>query len=213
MARNGYFVDMTEKGAKVLPVKVLERGKVLLSETSMRILELLAEKPMYPKEVARRLRIQEQKVYYHMRNLEELGIINDILIIITSDHGESLGEHNIFLDHHGLYDVTIHVPLIFMWPEGFDDKRRIDALVQHVDIMPTILDIVGSDPRSFNLQGKSLCPLINKEVDTIRESAFIEEAHAQRKRAIRTQEWKYIRSLSRTKTICRYCMQIHLKIR
>ena len=75
MGRNGYFVDLNENGARVLPVKVIEKNKVLLSELSMRILELLAEKPMYPKEVARKLRVQEQKVYYHMRNLEELGII------------------------------------------------------------------------------------------------------------------------------------------
>ena len=47
-----------------------------------------------------------------VEGLEELGMLDDTLIVITSDHGESLTEHGVYFDHHGLYDVSIRVPLI-----------------------------------------------------------------------------------------------------
>ena len=62
----------------------------------------------------------------------------DTLIILTSDHGESRTEHEIFFDHHGLYDVTSHGPLILFAPKLLTEAKRISALVQHVDLVPTL---------------------------------------------------------------------------
>ncbi|AGK60083.1 hypothetical protein Asulf_00047 [Archaeoglobus sulfaticallidus PM70-1] len=58
-----------------------------------------------------------------IEHLEKKKILDDTFIILTADHGESLFEHGIFVDHHGLYDVNIHIPLIFLYPEIGEHKK------------------------------------------------------------------------------------------
>jgi len=127
---------------------------------------------------------------------------------LTSDHGESLTEHNIFFDHHGLYDVTIRVPLIIWCPSMFSSYVRVSSLVQHVDLVPTLLDILNIDEK-YDFNGKSLVPLIKGERDCIHSFVYVEEAHTQRKRAIRMENFKYIYALSNEGAVCRYCGFIH----
>jgi len=143
-----------------------------------------------------------------VRTLEEYGVLDETLIILTSDHGESLTEHGIYFDHHGLYDVSIHVPLIIRYPKKFPNNKRITGFVQHVDLAPTILDLLGI--RTHNdFDGKSLMPLIYGKVKQLRSEVYIEEADAQRKRAIRNENYKYIYSLTGEKNICRLCGYAH----
>jgi arylsulfatase A-like enzyme len=123
------------------------------------------------------------------------------MIILTADHGESLVEHGIYFEHHGLYDVNIHVPLV-IWSSGL--KGRITAMVQHTDLLPTILDILGI--RGGRSDGKTLLPLIMGSENKVRDRIFFEEFHTQRKVGIRTMKHKYIKSLSEK---CRYCNILH----
>jgi arylsulfatase A-like enzyme/Flp pilus assembly protein TadD len=89
--------------------------------------------------------------------LEALQTMQKTIVIITGDHGESLGEHG--EPNHGifLYDCTLRVPLLIHVPDG--TAKRIPDLVRHVDIAPTILDWLGI-PADPGMQGKSLIPLI-----------------------------------------------------
>jgi arylsulfatase A-like enzyme len=143
-----------------------------------------------------------------MEALETYGLSEETLIILTSDHGESLTEHGIHFCHHGLYDVTIHVPLIFRYPR-FPKNRRIARYVQHTDIVPTIMDVLGLKNGSFDFDGESLVPLLLNEKDELRKDIYIEEADTQRKMAIRTDRFKYICALSKKDAFCRECGQIH----
>jgi arylsulfatase A-like enzyme/Tfp pilus assembly protein PilF len=79
------------------------------------------------------------------------------IVIITGDHGESLGEHG--EPNHGifLYDCTVKVPLLIHVPDG--TAKSIPDLVRHIDIAPTILDWLGY-PADPGMQGKSLIPLL-----------------------------------------------------
>lgn len=138
--------------------------------------------------------------------LENYGIIDQTLIILTSDHGESLTEHQIYFDHHGLYDVTIHVPLIIRHP-AFPENKTIAGFVQHFDLVPTILDILGSKTEKFD--GRTILPLIYKEVSQLHSAVYAEEALRQRKRAIRTKDYKYIQAPSKLEAICRTCKRVH----
>jgi len=61
-------------------------------------------------------------------SLEQLIVLTKLFLIITSDHGESLTGHSIFFDHHGLYDVTIRVPLI-LYGEVLPREKRFKAYV------------------------------------------------------------------------------------
>jgi arylsulfatase A-like enzyme/Tfp pilus assembly protein PilF len=79
------------------------------------------------------------------------------LVVLTGDHGEALGEHGEMT--HGLfaYEGTLHIPLIVYQPRLLS-PRTIAAPVRHVDILPTILDVIGA-PMAPSLDGQSLLPL------------------------------------------------------
>lgn len=140
--------------------------------------------------------------------LDEKGLLEKALLIITSDHGESLGEHGIFWDHHGLYDCTIRVPLI-LHHRSLPRGERINSLVQHVDLVPTVLDFLNVK-NDYHYDGYSLMPLIRGEVNKIRDFILIEEAHKQRKIGIRTLNSKYIRDVDLNATQkCKSCGIVH----
>ncbi len=148
----------------------------------------------------------DKKIEEIMVTLKNCNIFDDTLMILTSDHGESLTEHGIYFDHHGLYDESIKVPLIFSCPKKFD-PMEIEEFVQHVDIFPTILEILGLR-KSNNVDGISLLPLIKRK-EKIRDFIFAEEAYTEKKMCIRTKTHKYIYSKSDEKAFCRYCGKIH----
>jgi len=97
-----------------------------------------------------------------IKKLKELSIYDNSLIIFTSDHGESLGEHNSPLGHGWfLYTEQIQVPLIIKFPKN-KYIRSINQLVRNIDILPTILDYIGSKYDEDKIDGKSLLPAIER---------------------------------------------------
>lgn len=92
--------------------------------------------------------------------LQEKGLLQNTLIVFTADHGESLGEHKESAHGFFVYDAAIRVPLILRFPGAKGPKGEvIRPQVRSIDLMPTILDLVGEDVPSA-VQGKSLVPLI-----------------------------------------------------
>jgi arylsulfatase A-like enzyme/Tfp pilus assembly protein PilF len=91
--------------------------------------------------------------------LKKQGWYEGALIIVVGDHGEGLGEHH--EDTHGifLYDSTAHVPLVVKLPNQGDAGKTVDAQVRTIDIMPTILGLLGDAPPA-NLDGDSLEPFL-----------------------------------------------------
>lgn len=104
--------------------------------------------------------------------LKKSGLWDNTLIIVTSDHGEEFME-NKKLGHEGnLYDTLLHVPFIIKMPGTQPVKtRRIKALAEAVDMMPTILDLLEIDFNS-QLQGKSLLGLIDDRIITHKDMVF-----------------------------------------
>ena len=113
----------------------------------------------------------------HLKKTEQL---DETMIVVTADHGHNFGEHGIFSDNTGLYDTSIHVPLIVHDPRR--NPQRVDGLVQHTDIVPTILDFAGIDAPD-DLRGNVL--------PKTREFAFA-EAIEHRLQMVRTDDWKLI---------------------
>lgn len=135
-----------------------------------------------------------------VETLRNEGLYDDSLLIVLSDHGESLTEHGIYYDHHGLYDTTIRVPLIIRPPGGADTVS--DELAQITDLAPTIdsyLDCGGLDP-----DGYSLKPVIEEGDPIERPFVLADESHTQRRRMVRSEDSKLIYSLD-SDTVCRYC--------
>jgi len=119
--------------------------------------------------------------------LEQENLLDKTTIIFHSDHGDEFWEHGSYGHGTRLYDEIIHAPLIIFIP-GIEGKE-IDALAQGVDIIPTILDLVGiKTPKQT--QGKSLLPLILGYNKTVRGYAYSQSLS--NIFSIRSKEWKYI---------------------
>ena len=98
-----------------------------------------------------------------MDKLEEYKLFDDTLIIFIADHGEYLGEHNLWKHHPPGYMQVLHVPLIMVYPKGLPKNTRIKQSVQLLDVMPTILDLANIKNDNLLLQGDSLLSLINNK--------------------------------------------------
>jgi len=135
-------------------------------------------------------------IQHILTRLEELKLMEKTFIVITSDHGETLTEHECYFDHHGLYEQTIHVPLIYSCPSKLPKGKRVRGFVLQQDLMPTILEILGyKDIADFHADGKSVIPLINGERLANYPEFYISECTWMRKRGWRTTEWKLIEAL------------------
>lgn len=111
-----------------------------------------------------------------LKYLEERDILDHALLIITSDHGESMVEHPLdSFFNHGIetYDTTIRVPLIIRFPGGKDGGRVIDRVVSSIDVLPTILDWFGME-HPARLEGVSFAGLKAGETLAPRGAVFAE---------------------------------------
>lgn len=126
--------------------------------------------------------------------LREQGIYDDTLLILFGDHGESLTEHDIYWDHCGLYDTTVHVPMIMRWPGRIPPRRRVRGLVQQVDLMPTVLEAacLNAPP---DLDGKSLWPAIEGRCEQTHSTIYLSECAWQASRGVRTSDYKFIQTI------------------
>ncbi len=107
------------------------------------------------------------------------GALDHTLVVITSDHGESLGEHG--ERTHGLfaYDATLRVPLV-LWAPGVLGARVIRQPARLVDVMPTILDLIGVDrsPAGQRIDGRSLRPFVGGEQPSDDPGSYFEALNA-----------------------------------
>lgn len=109
-----------------------------------------------------------------LQKVDSIGAGNNTVIVLTADHGESLGEHREETHAMFLYNSTQHVPLIIRVPGT--RSRRISGIVRHIDLAPTILDFLGLQPPA-EMQGASLTPVINGREKNNR-GAFAESRYA-----------------------------------
>ncbi|MCY4526657.1 MAG: sulfatase-like hydrolase/transferase, partial [Anaerolineaceae bacterium] len=129
------------------------------------------------------------------------GLEEDTLVIFTSDHGPPFPGMKCTLSDQGL-----GVALILSGPGGFDGGRILDAQVSHLDLFPTLCDLLAIPPPCW-LQGKSLLPLIRGERGQLHEALYGEVNYHgawEPQRSLRTARWKYIRrfDLRREPVLC-----------
>ncbi len=107
--------------------------------------------------------------------LDETGMRKDTLILFHSDHGESLGDHGMYLKGPYFYENNIHVPLIISWPGVIREGVRSRALVELTDLAPTLCDAAGL-PQYEGFQGRSFWKLLTGEAaeDVHRDSVYCE---------------------------------------
>lgn len=89
-----------------------------------------------------------------MQYLEDIGEKDNTLVIFMSDHGEMNGDHGLYWKGAYFYEALVHVPLVMSCPSRFVRGLRSDALVELVDIAPTLMELAGLEV-PFYMQGKS----------------------------------------------------------
>jgi choline-sulfatase len=91
--------------------------------------------------------------------LDASGLSKNTLVVYVGDNGYMLGQHG-RIEKHCFYEPSVRVPLIMRWPGHLPENRRIDELVELVDLLPTLLELLGL-PNPPDLHGQSLVPLID----------------------------------------------------
>jgi arylsulfatase A-like enzyme len=132
--------------------------------------------------------------------LEENKLLENTIFMIFADHGTTFGEHNIYFEHSGLYDESIHVPLIMKIPGII--PRRVNALTQSIDIAPTILDVLGDKKE---IDGKSLLEVM-KNGGEFRDKIFCVDTCSEKAFTVRNKKKKLIVSDSKG---CYLCGAVH----
>ena len=107
--------------------------------------------------------------------LEKTGQRDNTIVIFTSDHGEMLGDHGLYIKGPFLYDPAVQVPLIVSWPGHIPENKRSPALTELADLAPTVLDAAGLS-RNPGMQAKSLWPMLTGEapMDAFRDDVYCE---------------------------------------
>jgi arylsulfatase A-like enzyme len=135
--------------------------------------------------------------------LEESDLERDTLVVVTADHGEGLMQRGHM--HHGvhIYEEAVRVPLLFRWPGKIEAGRTLGEPVELIDLMPTILELVGVEPGDA-FHGRSLAgALAGGESLDPQRSVFLHRRHYEPRRigdiavagekfGIRVGPWKYI---------------------
>jgi arylsulfatase len=119
--------------------------------------------------------IVDEQVGRIVSALDSSGIRDNTCIILMSDHGDHLGNHRTMGKCLSIEEDLIHVPLILNNPKAFK-PHVADALVESIDIFPTIMELANIDPPG-GLQGQSLVPLAENRPDAVQRRASFSEEH------------------------------------
>jgi arylsulfatase A-like enzyme len=123
------------------------------------------------------IREVDRKIEFLIRELGDLGFLDNTVIIFTGDHGEMGGAHGMRGKGGNGYEESIHVPLVIVTPQGPQGKK-CNAVTSHLDLAPTFLNIGGTANRSVKatadvLPGTDLTPLLsNSAAQAVREAAL-----------------------------------------
>jgi arylsulfatase A-like enzyme len=136
----------------------------------------------------------DQHIGLIVDKLEQLGVLDETMIIISSDHGENLGELAVYGDHQTADHITNRVPLIISHPKGLGGSGRVDkALYYQFDFAATILEMSGvAVPDSWD--GKSFYQSFVKEQESGREELIVSNCAWACQRAVRWEDYIMVRS-------------------
>jgi uncharacterized sulfatase len=132
------------------------------------------------------VRLMDEQIGRILDCLRERNLFDDTLVIFTTDHGELLGDHGIWMKGPFHYEQLLCVPTIMSWPNGIGrEGRATGAILSHVDLAPTILAATGAAAHG-PMDGVDALPLMRGEVPSIRSSALIECVDDPRKLRLKT---------------------------
>lgn len=161
---------------------VVDNGKMKVSSADIKYIRAL-----YKGEVT----YQDRYLGGLLEKIEELGLSDDTLIVITNDHGEELQEHGGLGHGWPLFEEQIRAPLLMSYAPIFEPGASVSQAVEHVDLAPTILDALGVAPMQ-SAEGLSFLPFLEDGIGK-RQHPFTAVAWTRKgMRSIRVGDWKLI---------------------
>lgn len=121
--------------------------------------------------------------------VERLGLNDNTLVVYIGDQGYLLGDHKRF-EKHTMWEPAIRSPLIMQTGDKFEKGKVREALVEFIDLSPTIVELLGLDPMD-EAQGISLVPVIEGKTEEVKDLVFAEFLE-DNKAMVCNKEWKYI---------------------
>lgn len=184
-ATNPFLDDGHFTGNQTLPAKVTP-GYRLGDRTDLKY---------YVAQYDANVRVVDDAIAKLLDAARSAGLLDGALVIITADHGESLGEHDSWFEHGPLpYNTTAHVPLVFLGA-GLPASRRVGRPVELIDLYPTLRDLIAPGQEVPGLEGQSLVPFFRGEIP---EEAEFRVAYSQAGRrsdsyhSVQDDAWKLV---------------------
>ncbi|MFQ5638610.1 MAG: sulfatase [bacterium] len=184
------FMPSRYSGWRVLRVNP-EKSKILNASKKRRKEDIEILTALYDGE----LNYLDQKIGELLEFLKSCGLTEDTVTVITSDHGDSLGEHDELGHRTALYEQLIRVPLIIRYNDTFEPGGRMSKQVQLSDLYPTLLELAGADSAKLKHKGfVSLCDLekVRNRKFTISENTAPKSMDSMTSRTIRMERYKFI---------------------
>jgi len=130
--------------------------------------------------------------------IERMGLLSNTAVMITADHGESLGEHQYFFEHGWFpYNACGWIPWVVYWPEMPNPGSRIAYPSSLLNLVPTVVEIMGWEIEDADFHGNSVVPVISGQVQTVDPHVVIEGGEGGLRwheflRAVQDERWKLV---------------------
>ncbi len=116
--------------------------------------------------------VADKHIMTVLDTLEETGLTDKTIILRLADHGEGGLSHGMREKAYTVYEEMIHIPLIVHNPKLYPEPVQTDSFYDHLDLLPTILDLAGVPNSNSLALGKSIVPVINDPSKSIRENTL-----------------------------------------
>ncbi|GAA0179142.1 sulfatase [Clostridium sediminicola] len=134
----------------------------------------------------------DDHIGYIFKTLEEEGILEDTAIIISSDHGENMGELGIYGEHGTADNITCRIPMIVKWPGG-KMNHEDNGFHYNLDLAPTLAELLGSKPAQ-SWDGESYASTLLEGADCGRDYLVLSQCAHVCQRSVRFDDWIYMRT-------------------
>lgn len=185
-----YNVDLSNRPAFIRKWIENEIGK-----------HMLFEYDVFIRNYNRCIRGTDDNVGRVIAALRETGLLDNTLVVFTSDNGYYQSEHGGLFDKRSAYEESIRVPMLIRWPARIRPGTQLEPMVLNIDLAPTFLDAAGV-PIPASMHGRSMLPLFDGRQEGWRKSFFYEYFREKNYpntptiQAVRTERYKYITYLN-----------------
>ena len=138
------------------------------------------------------IKYMDEHIGQLVATFEQLGIMEELVIVITADHGENLGELGIYVEHATADQATCRIPMIIKWP-GMKENHVDQQFHYHLDLAPTLAELLGVPPRK-SWDGKSYAKTLKSGEGCGHDYLVVSQCAHVCQRSVRFGKWLYIRT-------------------